>query len=137
MKKRNQQSGAAVVEFALIFPLLLFIVFSTIEYGLALYDKAVITNASREAARAGIVLKTPKLTHTQIAQVATNYCQNYLVSFQSATPTVTVTDNGSTGFGTPLTVTVSYPYTGLGFGQLLSAMTGPITLSATTVMNNE
>ena len=44
--------GSVVVEFALIFPLLLFIVFSIIECSLALYDKAVITNASREAARA-------------------------------------------------------------------------------------
>ena len=44
-----------MVEFALIFPLLLFIVFSIIECSLALYDKAVITNASRERLKAEIV----------------------------------------------------------------------------------
>lgn len=46
------------MEFALIFPLLLFIVFGVIEFGTALYDKSVVTNASREAARAGVVLKS-------------------------------------------------------------------------------
>jgi Flp pilus assembly protein TadG len=130
--------GSVVVEFALIFPLLLFIVFSIIECSLALYDKAVITNASREAARAGIVLRTPKLTKTQIANVARDYCQNNLISFaQNVSPTVLVTDNGTNTFGTPLSVNVSYVYTGLGFGQLISALSGPITLSAITTMNNE
>jgi Flp pilus assembly protein TadG len=130
--------GSVVVEFALIFPLLLFIVFSIIECSLALYDKAVITNASREAARAGIVLRTPKLTKTQIANVARDYCQNNLISFaQNVSPTVVVTDNGTNTFGTPLSVNVSYVYTGLGFGQLISALYGPITLSAITTMNNE
>jgi hypothetical protein len=114
------------------------IVFSIIECSLALYDKAVITNASREAARAGIVLRTPKLTKTQIANVASNYCQNNLISFaQNVSPTVLVTDNGTNTFGTPLSVSVSYVYTGLGFGQLINALSGPITLSAITTMNNE
>jgi Flp pilus assembly protein TadG len=130
--------GSVAVEFALIFQLLLFIVFSIIECSLALYDKAVITNASREAARAGIVLRTPKLTKTQIANVARDYCQNNLISFaQNVSPTVLVTDNGTNTFGTPLSVNVSYVYTGLGFGQLINALSGPITLSAITTMNNE
>ena len=137
-KELAYQKGSVVVEFALIFPLLLFIVFSIIECSLALYDKAVITNASREAARAGIVLRTPKLTKTQIANVALDYCQHNLISFaQNALPTVQVNDNDTTTFGTPLSVSVSYVYTGLGFGQLINALAGPITLRATTTMNNE
>jgi Flp pilus assembly protein TadG len=113
-------------------------VFSIIECSLALYDKAVITNASREAARAGIVLRTPKLSKTQIANVASNYCQNNLISFANNTsPTILVKDNGTNTFGTPLSVSVYYVYTGLGFGQLINALSGPITLSAITTMNNE
>jgi len=138
IQKSAKNQGSVVVEFALIFTLLLFIVFSIIECSLALYDKAVITNASREAARAGIVLRTPKLSKTQIANVASNYCQNNLISFANNTsPTVLVTDNGTNTFGTPLSVSVSYVYTGLGFGQLINALSGPITLSAITTMNNE
>lgn len=136
--KSTRNNGSVVVEFALLLPLLLLLVFSIIEFSFALYDKAVITNASREAARAGIVLRTPKLTKAQIAAVASNYCQNNLISFaQNATPSIVVTDNGTTTFGTPLQVTVSYVYTGLGFGQMISALAGPITMSASTTMNNE
>ena len=40
-------------------------------------------------------------------------------------------------FGTPLTVTVTYTYYGLGLGTLLSPISGPLTLTGTTVMNNE
>jgi len=138
IRQSASSRGSVVVEFALIFPLLLFIVFSIIECSLALYDKAVITNASREAARAGIVLRTPKLSKSQIADIARNYCQNNLISFaQNVSPTVLVTDNGTNTFGTPLSVNVSYVYTGLGFGQLINALSGPITLSEITTMNNE
>lgn len=137
-KKTAHNNGSVVVEFALLLPLLLLLVFSIIEFSFALYDKAIITNASREAARAGIVLRTPKLTKSQIATVATDYCQNNLISFaQNAAPSVVVNDNGTTAFGTPLQVTVSYVYTGLGFGQIISALAGPITMSASTTMNNE
>jgi hypothetical protein len=136
--KPHHNNGSVAVEFALVLPLLLFLVFSIIECSFALYDKAVITNASREAARAGIVLRTPKLTKTEIATIASNYCQNNLISFaQNASPTVLVTDNGTNTFGTPLQVSVSYVYTGLGFGQLISALAGPMTMNASTTMNNE
>jgi Flp pilus assembly protein TadG len=55
LKNRQALQGAAVIEFALILPLLLLLLIGGIDMSLALYDKAVITNASREGARAGIV----------------------------------------------------------------------------------
>ena len=51
---RNEKGGS-LVEFAIITPLLFVILFGIFESGLLLYNKAVITNASREGARAGIV----------------------------------------------------------------------------------
>ena len=136
-RRSRRQAGVAAVEFALILPLLLLLIFGTVELGIALYDKAVITNASREGARAGIVLKSPKPTSADIKNVVQNYTSSFLVTFGTAnTPTVTQTGQGGT-FGTPLSVTVSYQYAGLGLGAMLSAVTGPITLTATTVMNNE
>ncbi len=131
------QRGAAAVEFALVLPLLLLIMFGIVEFGVAFYDKAMITNASREGARAGVVLKSPKATSTDIQNVVLNYTSSHLISFGTPhVPTITTTGQGGT-FGQPLSVTVTYPYAGLGLGQLLSALTGQITLSATTVMNNE
>ncbi|WP_374704224.1 TadE/TadG family type IV pilus assembly protein [Ralstonia sp. SET104] len=135
---RKAQHGVAVVEFALLLPVLLLLVFGIIEFGLAMYDKAVITNASREAARAGVVLKNPKMSTSQIQDVALNYCQNYLVTLgNSAKPTVTVPSGQGGSFGTPLTVTVSYNYSGLALGAMINPLTGPLQLSATAVMNNE
>lgn len=136
------QKGAAAVEFALVLPLLLMVVFGIIEFSLMLYDKAVITNASREAARAGIVFRTPKLTTAQIQSVAINYSQANLISLSGPStsqtnPTVSVSQASPPDFGTPLNVTVTYTYTGLGLGSLLSVLTGPRQLVATTVMNNE
>ena len=55
--KENGQRGAALVEFTLIIPLLLLFLFGLIEFSVILYDKAVVTNASREAAREWITYK--------------------------------------------------------------------------------
>ena len=76
----KSQRGAAVIEFALILPLLLIVLVGTMDASLALYDKAVITNASREGARAGIVARSPPLTDAQIQQIVQNYLQGALVS---------------------------------------------------------
>ena len=57
MKRRllKNQKGTEVVEFAIVSLLLFLLLFGIIDFGILLYDKAVITNASREGARAGIV----------------------------------------------------------------------------------
>ena len=137
--KHKAQGGAAAVEFALVLPILLLLVFAILELGLLLYNKAVITNASREAARYGVVMRTPKHTSGEIEQKALDYCSNFLVSLSpSANPDPIVSiDGAGESFGQPLTVTVNYTFSGLGLGTLLSPLTGPITLAATTVMTNE
>ena len=143
--KRRNQKGVAAVEFAIVLPLLLLILFGIIEFSLIMYDKVVITNASREGARAGVVMPlnttlmagAPSSIQTQIGTVVDNYCSNYLISFGSATPSVSVPSGAGGAFGTPLTVTVTYKFTGLLLGKMLSPLTGPLTLTATTVMNND
>ena len=139
----KKEKGVVAVEFALVLPLLLLIVFGIIEFSLALYDKAIITNASREAARYGVVLASPKYTQSQIQQVAVNYCKSYMISLgggSNACSTSNVTVTGAQGnFGTPLSVQVSYTFTPLAFGSKTSfnPMNASLTLSATTTMNNE
>lgn len=116
-------------------PFLLMVLLGIIDTSLILCDKAVITNASREAARAGVVLRVPMLTTTQVANVALSYTQNSLITGGTATtPTVNVTQANGTTSGTALTVTVTYTYTGLVLGSAFSALTGPVTISATSVM---
>ncbi len=134
-RSSSDYRGSAAVEFAIILPILLLIIFSVIEFSLALYDKAVITNAAREAARAGVVVRKTRLTAAEIETVANNYLGSRLISFGAATPTITVSGAGVSGAN--LSVTVDYTFTGLGVGPVLSAITGPVVLSSRATMINE
>ena len=133
--KTQRQRGAAAVEFALILPILLALLVGGIDASLALYDKAVITNASREGARAGIVARNPLLTDEQIRQVVRQYAQSALVSFGASPvqPTV-LSQKGSLGGDPTLQVTVSYTFQGIGLGSLFQSLGRPWVLQASTVM---
>ena len=136
--------GASAVEFALVLPILTLIVFGIIEFGLILYDKAMITNASREGARAGIVFRTDPvngsyspLTNGEIGNVVNGYLRNYLVTFSGPTnATTAVTRNGS-GVGSELKVSVGYSYTFLVLPSFITNLTGGINMTADTVMRME
>jgi Flp pilus assembly pilin Flp len=52
---RRDQEGAAAVEFALLLPLLVMLLFGMIEFGLAFNTRIQATNAAREAARRAVV----------------------------------------------------------------------------------
>lgn len=136
---RHRCRGASAIEFTLLLPLLLLLLFGIIETSIALYDKAIITNASREAARAGVVLSKNRLSDADIEQVALRYCGGRLISFgsSSSAPSVTVQRSATPATGDPLTVSIAYTYTGFGLGRLYSALTGPIELTASTVMTYE
>lgn len=127
----KSQTGQALVEFALVVPLLFILIFGIIEFGVLLYDKAVITNASREGARYGIVLRQPRYTQTQIQDVAVSYCQNHLVTLRGTATPVAVATIGMQTFGNELSVQVSYTYNYL----ILPFLTA--NLQATTVMKYE
>lgn len=49
--RSGSEEGAAAVEFALVVPLLLTLLFGIIEFGFAFNAQIVVTNAAREAAR--------------------------------------------------------------------------------------
>ena len=68
-KPKNGERGASAIEFAVILPLLLVVLFGIIEFGFVLYNKAVLTNACREGARAGIVSAFPRLTRDGIIDI--------------------------------------------------------------------
>ncbi len=137
----QRQKGAEIVEFALVLPLLLLILFGIMEFGIVFFDKAIITNASREGARAGVVSRSPVLSNDDITTIVNNYSVG-LVSFSSsvASPVVTVTTTTIVAEQF-LTVKVEYSYTFLVLGNLMSlfipSFSNPIVLSASTVMRYE
>lgn len=133
-----QQRGAAAVEFALVLPLLLALLVGTLDMGLMLYDKAVLTNASREGARAGIVLRNPKPSAAEITSVVQQYAQANLINLASAsTPQVTVLQSSPASYPNPLQVNVSYTFQGLALGSLMQSLGTPWVIHASTVMVNE
>lgn len=134
----DRQRGAAAVEFALLLPLLMAVLVGTLDIGLVIYNKAVITNASREGARAGIVLRNPKLSDAEIASIVVQHTQAQLISLlPSAAPQVTVQQSSPAAYPNPLQVNVSYTYRGIVLGGLMQSLGVPWVIRASTVMVNE
>ena len=53
--RSGEEDGAAAVEFALLLPLLVALLFGFIQFGIAFNDRIQATNAAREAARLAVV----------------------------------------------------------------------------------
>jgi Flp pilus assembly protein TadG len=138
VQKIKNQRGAALVEFAIVLPLLLVLVFGMIEFSIMFYDKAVITNASREGARAGIVYDFPnRIPESEISSTVSTYCSGRLITFGSANPANTTISGTCVNAGDTITVTVSYLYDYLVLPAFIQALAGPVTLSAATAMRCE
>ena len=115
----------------MIAPVFFLLIFGMIEFGRMVMVQQIITNASREGARLGV------LDGTTTAQVVTSV-ENYLSSssIQGATVTVTPDPPNSAGYGEPVTVSVAIAFDQVSW--LPSPMfLGGNTLSATTVMRRE
>jgi Flp pilus assembly protein TadG len=138
VKDKKDERGASAIEFAIVLPVLVALLFGIIELSILFYDKAVITNAGREGARAGIAFAPTPLDDAGIAGVVNTYCASNLITFGSATAAATAVSRGGSGTaGDPLTVTVNYPYEFLVLPNFVTALTGPVNLQAVTVMRME
>lgn len=148
----KKQSGASAVEFALVLPFLLIVIFLTMDFGFIVYNKAVITNASREAARYGTVLTATPWSNASVAAVACRYANNSLISTKTGThtsscsgtadPVITVSNpmgNIPPIFGNPITVSITYPYSGFLLNQTSAWMSSTAfpSLTASSTMNHE
>lgn len=136
----KDQKGAAVVELAIVLPLVLLFLFGIIEFGLLMYNKAMITNAAREGARAGIIYTDPdpRLDQGAVKTVVDNYLQTFLVNFSSnkkASTSIQQIDNDGNGdnddSGDSLIVTVVFDYDFLAFPNLAELVYGSFTRTLT------
>ena len=111
----KEQKGAALVEFAIVLVVLFLLAIGTSEIGLLLYNKQVITNASREGARAGIVRGgTDALSDLEVKAVVIDYCDQRLIDFSGTSlvdgDIVLNPSTRPTGFGDDFSVIVTYNY---------------------------
>ena len=127
------------MEFALLLPVLLLFLFGIVEFSVLFYDKAMITNASREGARFGITYDFASdgehPTGPEIEQVVSDYCGSMLISFSDDSAVTTVVTNAGGATGTDLTVNVQYDYDWLILPNFASVL--DLNLSAQTVMRLE
>lgn len=143
----GNEKGTTAVETAIIFMLLLLFIFGIIEFGLLLFNKQVLTDASREGARAGVVLGLGRCCEpppcepeymTKSEDIASNYCAEHLITFGSGGLSIDVDPDppNCPSKGDNLKVSLTYDYDFL----LLSAfkvINYPIHLEAVTTMRFE
>ena len=148
-----KESGVTMIEFALVFPLFLLVVFGIMDASAVAYDLVLLTNASRETARASVVSADPTQHDVTYYWSATpsdarypapsTYCTGHMISLgsgglKSCTLAPRIGEpppNVAPVPGAALTVTVTYEYY-----SLISRVSGipfqPI-LHATTTMQYE
>ncbi len=142
LRKRPGERGIAAVEFGLILPIVVVMLFAIFEFGMAFWRKQVLTSAVRDGARFGILSTTPRKTEAEIQSVVLTYLDN--VGYTDGARTVDV--EGEEGDpGQPLTVTVTYPtsfliLSRLKYGEGVDTHvdgSGVMTLSASITMSME
>jgi Flp pilus assembly protein TadG len=140
---RRSERGAAMLETAIMLPLLLLVCVGIFEFGRAYQAWQVLTNAAREGARVAV------LPGVSDAAVQTRV-QTYLVAGQlpnaaGATVAVDRTQTISIGAGTASAsqVTVNYPFDFIVLQPIArmvvadSGVGGSLTMAASATMRNE
>ena len=123
----RSEKGQAMVEFALVVPLLVMLLFGIIDFGRIFHTYLAIDHASREAARVASIGESDA---TIVSTAVTNAASVSLKSGQ-----VSVSPGGTKSSGSDVTITITYPISFL--TPVVSSITGPITLSSSTVMRVE
>jgi Flp pilus assembly protein TadG len=108
---RRDQSGAAMVEFALVVGLFVFVLYGLISFGMILTTKQRITNAAAEGARAAVGQTTAAAAVTAATTRITSALgpagTTYTIGPGAGVPTT-----GSCGSNNCITVTITYDLAG-------------------------
>lgn len=110
----RSSDGAAMVEFAIVLPIILLVVFASIDFGRALYTVNNLTAAVREGARLASVQISPDPTTAGSKAAVSTAVTNYVLAFggNSGAPTVNETFTGAVPDLQSITVQItSYPFT--------------------------
>jgi len=155
-KLRRREEGSMTVEFAILGPLFLLLVFGIIDFGHAFYMRHVITNACREGARYGVKYQTNAMDAPIPPSQKNPSIQNFVLYTSAdnggnggyglmsllpsdANPQVTPGGAGYTSgvAGQDVTVTVTAQKTWFVLGLLIPTFGSYKTISVTTDMKVE
>jgi Flp pilus assembly protein TadG len=132
--------GQAVVEFALVLPLLLVLMISVWEFARAWNIQQVLTDAAREGARVAVVGSGKGLDGPTIKADAENAVRGALSIAAIDPDDADITVEGEEdGRGDPVTVTIALPYRFAFLGPLMGWTIGKssLTLRTSITMRNE
>jgi Flp pilus assembly protein TadG len=141
MKKRmRSERGAALVEAAMIMPLIMLISVGIFEFGRAYQSSQVLTNAAREGARLAVLEgRTDAEVRARVNKYVTDGGLTALADGNiQVNRTVALTETA-----TASTVTITYPFEFMMLNPIVRMVTpasstgAPITLTASTLMRNE
>lgn len=104
----KQERGAAAVEFALVAMLLVTLLMGIMEFGWAFYRQGMLASAAREASR-DFAIRGNKTLATAAAQNAAGSDVTFTITYTNASGVAL----SSCPAGTPVTVTLTHPYTTL------------------------
>lgn len=125
----GQRRGAAVIEFAIVAPLLFLLILGMIEFGRMIMVQQILTNGAREGARKAVLVGT---TQSEVTATVNSYMSNAGISGHSLAVTP---DPGTAQGGQNISVSVSVPYSSVSW--LPPSWLGSTTLSANVVMRKE
>jgi Flp pilus assembly protein TadG len=122
-RRRSRAKAQALVEFALVLPVFLLILFVIFDFGRAIYSYNAISNAAREGGRTAIINQYPDAVRAKAAQQAT------AVGLPTTDP-----GNCPSGGG-PTTATSGVCFSLRTGANLSSACPAPPTLGCVAVVN--
>jgi Flp pilus assembly protein TadG len=138
-RRWSSETGAELVEFALVFPLLLLVVLGIVDFGFLFQQYEVVTNAAREGARIAVL---PDYSSDDAQARA----QAYLTAagLTDVAATVTIDPPVPVVIGTScmstVSVNVTYPHAFVflsGIASYFGSTFGTATLRATSTMRTE
>jgi Flp pilus assembly protein TadG len=138
-RRATDESGAELIEFALVLPLLLIILLGIIEFGFLFQRYEVVTNAAREGARMAVLPGHLGYTNADIQARVNQYltASGLPGTATVPAPTTSVVPVGGGRCVTVRTVTVSYPHQYMFLGGFVAAFTGTTNLTAVSSMRRE
>jgi Flp pilus assembly protein TadG len=127
-KRPTNDEGQAVVEFAVILPVLLLVLFGILQFGIVFNNYIQVTSAAREGARKAATSRALGVTAAESA--ATTSARNAAASLNQSNLTVTFPNSPTFLQGTDVTVKVTYPYSVSIMGLVVSSgtLTGSTTM---------
>lgn len=135
---RRRHWGGAVLEMALVLPILLALAFGTVEFGYYFYVKHNLQAAAREGARSAIV---PSATNANVTTAVSNVMtaaglsgSGYLTSITDTNGTAINVNTAAAG--TAIRITVQCTWSSVGV-RPLGVISGTKTVSGVTVMRKE